>query len=628
MSSVPFAIDPSLSGQALDPIFRELLERSHELVLVFARQGRVLYVNGGCRFYLGREPDQIVGSSLFDLVHPDDLEAFQRGFQHWAAHGATTPWTTECRHRTPAGAVHHLHWTLLTRLEDGEVCGFSAIGHDVTAARLAERALARSEERRRAVFAGMLDAIVTIDGEGTILEVSDSVRGMFGYAPDELVGRNVKLLMPEPYRSEHDGYLANYRETGATWILNRTREFQVLRADGSPIDCELSVSRIDFDPDVGPVFCGSFRDVTDRKRAERKLADSERRFRAIFDQEFQYVGLLEPDGTVLEVNATALERTGVSRADVIGRPFWTTYWWQASDSCDRLKRAIEDAAAGKFVRFEVEILAGDGARRTIDFSVKPLRDPEGRVVLLIPEGRDITDLKAAQRRETSMLRALAAIGESASLLAHEIKNPITAVHLALRAVADKLGEDHRVVLEELVERMRKLERTMRRTLSFTRPSDLRLEVCEPGRLLASVADLMRPEADRGGHTIELRVAEDTPALTGDRGLLEELLANLVRNSLDALDRPGRIELRAFPAEGEVALVVEDDGPGIPAGQVEEVFRPFVTTKSSGTGIGLALCRKIAEEHGGSIELVPGTLGGAAFELRLPASPTASLAPTA
>jgi len=622
MSTSPFALDPALADGELEPIFRDLLERSH-LVLVFGSQGRILYANAVCESYFGVGPSDVVGRPFFDLVHADDVGELRAGFQHWAAQGANHVWTTECRHTTPDGALHHLQWTLVPRLVDGEIAGFTGLAHDVTAARLTERALARSEGRRRAVFQGMLDGVVTIDAYGTILEVSDSVRRIMGYEPAELVGQNVRVLMPEPHRSAHDGYLATYRETGKTWILNETREFQVRRRDGELIDCELSVARIDLGPDAEPIFCGSFRDVTDRKRAEHALAESERRFRAIFDQEFQFVGLLAPDGTVLEVNASALERTGVTREDVVGRPFWETYWWWGSaEARERLEEAVRESASGKFVRFEVDILGGEGASRTLDFSLKPLRDGEGRVTLLIPEGRDITELKAAQRRETSMLRALASIGESASLLAHEIKNPITAVHVALRAVADKLGEDHRVVLEELVERMRKLERTMRRTLSFTRPSELHPRACEPRDLLESSADLLRPEADRRGHELVVEVADDAPRVQCDRGLMEDVLGNLVRNSLDALERAGRIELRAERDGDRLAFIVDDDGPGIPEDMAQEVFKPFVTTKGSGTGLGLPLCRKIAAEHGGSLEVGASRLGGTAMVLRLPLAPTA------
>ena len=138
-----------------------------------------------------------------------------------------------------------------------------------------------SEIRLRAILAGMLDPVVTIDAHGTVQQASASVRSVFGWEPGDLVGRNVNVLMGEPHRSLHDGYLARYRETGETHILDRTREFEVVHKDGTPLVCELSVSRVDVPGESEPLFIGSFRDVTARRAAERALSERERRLSAL-----------------------------------------------------------------------------------------------------------------------------------------------------------------------------------------------------------------------------------------------------------------------------------------------------------------------------------------------------------
>ena len=146
------------------------------------------------------------------------------------------------------------------------------------------------------------------------------------------------------------------------------------------------------------------RDSTSHRPIEESLArllgdpaEAERRFRAIFDQAFQFIGLVAPDGTLLEANQTALEFVGVARAEVIGRPFWETKWWATSSAAqERLKTAIAAAAHGALVRYEVDLPDARGRAATIDFSVKPLVDRSGRVFLLITEGRDITDRKRAE----------------------------------------------------------------------------------------------------------------------------------------------------------------------------------------------------------------------------------------
>lgn len=487
------------------------------------------------------------------------------------------------------------------------------------ARRTIEEGLEHSESRMRALLACLLDPTVVTDAFGIIQATSDSVERVFGYSPGDLVGQNINVLMAEPHRSAHDGYLERYRRTGETNILGRTREFEIVREDGKTIICDLSVARAEMPGGLGPLFIGSFRDVTERKRAEEAVRDSERRFRALFDRAFEFIGLLRPDGTVLEVNQVACEAGALEREDVIGKPFWEARWWSHSQAMsDRIRDAVARASKGEFVRFEISQRGRGDSILDVDFSLTPVKDDEGRVVLLIPEGRNVTDLKAAQRAETATLRALATIGESAAVLAHEIKNPITAVNLALRAVANSLGEDHKAILEDLVARMQHLERLMRGTLSFARPLEIRLVECNARELLDRTLGRMVPQLARTQSEAQIAV-EGSVRFLGDPGLLEEVLSNLVWNAIEAKGTGAKVVLSAARSGKDDALLsVEDDGPGVPEDRRESIFKPFVTTKSGGTGLGLAICRKIVEEHGGMIRVEPGISGGARFVIRLKA----------
>ena len=602
--------------------FRAFVERSEDLMTVVDTEARFVYVNPAAGRMFGLAPDDCLGRCAFDSVHPEDRDRTRAEFATWIRSGeGPVCFLHENRQLSGSGEVTHLLWTI-QRIRDrsGRTRYLASMARDVTRARRLEELVARSAKRLGSLIEGMLDPVITIDQRGHILQVSRSVGDVFGYAPEELVGQKIQVLMPEPHRSHHDEYLARYLATGETWILNTTRQFEVLRKDGAPITCELSVSRIDVPGEEEPIFCGSFRDVTQRLRAERELAESERRFHAIFDQEYQLVGLLDPAGTVLEANQAALQAAGLSREDVVGHPFWETRWWRHStQDRERLRGAIERAAAGEFVRFETTVTDPSGASVAIDFSIKPILDAEGRVVLLLPEGRNVTPIKEAQRRETAMLRALAAIGESASVLAHEIKNPITGINIALRAVADRLGADHQELLEDLVSRMQRLEQTMRRTLSFARPLDLRPARCGAGELARGAAVTLQPLAESRGVRLEVEERGATPPLEVDPGLIEEVLVNLVRNGIEAVPAGGRVRLSSGPdgGGGAVLLEVEDDGPGIPASQLPQLFKPFVTTKAEGTGLGLAVCKKIVEAHGGTIDAGRSELGGARFRVRLP-----------
>ncbi len=476
--------------------------------------------------------------------------------------------------------------------------------------------LQRADAQARALFSSLLDPTIVIDAFGIIQAASDSVQRVFKYVPAELIGRNVRVLTPEPHRSAHDRYLEAYRGTGSTTILGRTREFSVVCKDGSEVACELSVARADFPG--GPCFVGSFRDVTDKKRAEESLRASEERLRALFDGTFQFMGLLGPDGTLLEANRTACESIGVERESVLGLPFWATPWWSHSAEMQAtIRSAVQRASAGEFVRLELSQRTREGVLE-VDFSLMPVRGKGGSVAFLIPEGRDVSALKAAQRAETAVLRALASIGESAAVFAHEIKNPITGVNVALRAVADQLGEDHKAVLEDLVGRMRRLEQLMRGTLSFARPLELRRAPVDALQLIEETIAHLRSQIVKAGSEVTVKGRAQRIELDGDAQRLEEVLANLISNSIEAVGSGARVELAAERSDdGGATLTIDDAGPGIPEEKRESIFKPFVTTKPRGTGLGLAICRKIVEAHGGSIAAQRSPAGGARFILHFP-----------
>jgi PAS domain S-box-containing protein len=150
-------------------------------------------------------------------------------------------------------------------------------------------------------------------------------------------------------------------------------------------------------------------EAVERKRTAEALQESERRFRAIFNNAFQFSGLLAPDGTLLEANQTSLDFGGLTREQVIGRPFWEAPWWSlSSETQDQLRAAVRHAASGGFMRYEVEVCGANNTVITIDFSLKPVFNEAGDVVLLIPEGRDITKAGAPKKLCIKLKSACAA----------------------------------------------------------------------------------------------------------------------------------------------------------------------------------------------------------------------------
>lgn len=256
-------------------------------------------------------------------------------------------------------------------------------------AKVAERtaALAEREARYRALVEVIPDLMIRMGGDGTYLDV--------------VVGQDFKLFNPGCTNSGANIYDVSPQEHARQRMIYvqralETRQMQFyeyeIEVDGQWYSEEARIMAINADEVLVIV-----RDISDRKRTEAALRASETRFRAIFNNMFQFIGLLSLDGTLLEANEAALQAAGVTAEEVIGQPFWQGPWWQISaESQAQLQQAIVRAAQGEFIRYEVEVWGAHQQVIPIDFSLRPLIDENGQVAMLIPEGRDLTQAKRLQ----------------------------------------------------------------------------------------------------------------------------------------------------------------------------------------------------------------------------------------
>ncbi len=355
------------------------------------------------------------------------------------------------------------------------------------------------------------DAIITADDQGRILSFSPAAERIFGHLESEIIGENVKILMPEPYHSEHDGYMEHYLETGEKHIIGSGREVRAMRKSGEIFVAELAVGELKMGSQH--VFTGFIRDADDRAKAETRARDLQIR----------------------------LER--VARIQMLG--------------------------------------------------------------------------------------------EMSAALAHEINQPLTAITNFAEAAKRHLGNDAPDLDEiakqvaaiadqslragEIIRRMRKL---VDRGQADIRPEDINdiiLEAVRVGRLTVSSV----------GPHVNLDLGQDLPMVMADRIQIQQVILNLMRNALEAVsgdheltiqsrrdDAPNHITLRAGIRDDEVRVCVHDTGPGIPQHLLDRLFEPLVTTKATGLGIGLAICRTIIETHGGRI-WAENTEDGASFHFTLP-----------
>ena len=367
----------------------------------------------------------------------------------------------------------------------------------------AEEAARVSAERFRAVIDSAHDAIIAIDARGHIETFNRAAQRIFGYTPEEVIGRNVSALMPQPYRRDHDGYLNNYLTTGIPKIIGTGREVQAQRKDGSVFPIDLSVGEMNVGGRRG--FIGIIRDITARRVAERQ---------------------------VRELTAEMLH---ISR--------------------------------------------------------------------------------------------LSAMGQLSSSIAHELNQPLTAVVNYTEAARQMLSNADRTqvparVLEFMEKAGGQAERAgqiIRRLRSFVEKSAAERSPEDLNKVVEEASTLATIGAKVDGITVTHEFARDLPPVLIDKVQIQQVVVNLVRNAIEALSNADRRVLTVSTASNDDTLevMVCDTGHGIAPEIADQLFKPFVTTKTSGMGIGLSISHSIIEAHGGRLWAEPNPGGGTIFRFVLP-----------
>lgn len=396
----------------------------------------------------------------------------------------------------------------ITPLRDGSgrIQGFAKVVRDMTAQLAAEDGLRASEAHLRSILETVPDAMIVIDEQARIQSFSTTAMRQFGYQPEEVLGKNIKILMPGPYREQHDGYIQRYLSTGERRIIGTGRVVVGQRKDGSTFPMELAVGEMH--SGGGRYFTGFIRDLTERQQTETRL------------QELQ--------------------------------------------------------------------------------------------------------------SELVHMSRFTALGEMASTLAHEINQPLTAIANYLkgcRRILQRMEGDQVPMLRDGVnlaaEQALRAGQVIRHLREFVARGESEHHIESLQKLVEEASALALVGAKENGVHITFRLDPDAPLVLADRIQIQQILLNLIRNAIEAMqDKDTRrrelvIATSAELAEQMVAISVSDTGAGIAPEIAEQLFQPFVTTKPHGMGVGLSICRTIVESHGGKIwvESAPGRGTKFTFTLR-------------
>jgi PAS domain S-box-containing protein len=518
------------------------------------------------------------------------------------------------------GALDDVYWTYSYSPiygATGTIDGILIVCQDMTEKIRATRERDEASRRLQQVFDLTTDGILSIDRSWRCIYANPRARQIVA-ASGEFVGKNIWEAFPAMIY-EDSPYVKFYRQAMDEGIAGEFEAFY-------PAPLNIWV-RVQVRPSAEGLVT-YFRDVTEEKQTTSALHDSGIRFNAIYSTSHEYIGVLSREGTILDCNRAALEFGGNTLAEVVGRPFWEGPWFVHTPGAPEMARQVIAAGAeGKTVRREMSLVRPNGETMIFDFSLSPFRDEQGEVVFLVPEARDITELK---RAEAALLQSekLAAVGRLASSIAHEINNPLESVtNLIYLARKDAVTEEMRDYLETAERELRRVAVITNQTLRFhkqaTKP---RLVSCE--ELFESVLSIHQGRVVNAHVRIERRSRGNASVMCFD-GEIRQVLNNLAGNAIDAMHPGGgRLLLRSRPGtewstgRRGVVLTVADSGEGISPAVMKRVFEPFFTTKGdSGTGLGLWVSQEIIARHEGGLRVRSSQreeLSGTVFTVFLPA----------
>jgi PAS domain S-box-containing protein len=377
------------------------------------------------------------------------------------------------------------------------------------------------------------------------------------------------------------------------------------------------------------------KEAAEREQAEEALKESERRFRAIFDNAAIGIALVDFEGRPVESNPALVEMLGYTAEEQRGMRFAEFTHPGDVDLDLRLYRRLMDGEIDRY-RIEKRYYHKDGRMVWANLTVSLVRDGLGQPRFAIGMAEDITEGKRAEEKlhemqaELAHIGRLTALGELTASIAHEVNQPLAAIvgnaDICLSWLNNS-GADLGMVREalaDIVDDGNRAGQVIARVRSLLKKDEAQKELLDINAVIREAVAMVTSEAGRRYVSLQLELCPSIPLVLGDRVQLQQVLLNLIMNGFESMaacgDGPRELFIRSEEYDSTFLVVeVRDTGPGICRADLERVFAAFYTTKSNGIGIGLSICRSIIGAHGGKLWAAPSPEGGAMLRFTLPAN---------
>ncbi len=489
------------------------------------------------------------------------------------------------------------------------------------------------ERRFRRTLEDIHMAAVLIDKSGRLEFCNDYFLDLCGLTREEALGRPwVAGFVPGERAGEVEAALRELRAGGR---FPRDLEAPLLtREGGDRLMAWHNTLMRDADGGVAGVTCLG-EDITDRRQAEEQV----RKLSRAVEQSPSIVMLTNRHGGIEYVNPKFVEVTGYGREEVLGKnPRFLKSGEMPPAEYEQLWERVQ---AGGEWRGEFHNRRKNGELYWESASISGLRGPEGEITHFVAVKEDITARKAleeeveARKRELARSESLAAMGRMASMVAHDLRNPLSSVKMGVQIMGRQGDDRARELASIAIEQIHHMETILTDMLAYARPEAVKMEWTSIRKTLDLSIRSVQRQIDEAGAALVTRYQPGLPAVPADPDKLRQVFSNLIVNAAQAVtgnpegDRELTVAATVNLGDEGTGVRVEicDNGDGFEEEEAERLFEPFFTTRAKGTGLGLAICRQIIGQHGGRLVLEPRETGGTCAVLTLPTTPPGEDAPT-
>ena len=608
---------------------REVIETIPAMTVTIAPDGRDTFIGKRFSEYSGLSQEEARGSGWKVTVHPDDLDLYLHKWRPSLKSGDPVEFETRVR-RADGEYRWFLARAVAQRDNQGNILKWYEVLTDIEDRKRAEAVLRDSEARvRRLVDANIIGVFTwrrdkTEDAvfRAVFHDVNDAFLRIVGYDREDLITRSVWILTPPDWQDRTQRAMAEMNLNG----VFQPYEKEYIRKDGSRVPVLVGAAQTDDNAEEGVAFV---LDLTDQKRAEAALRESEEQWKAVFENNPVMYFMVDATGTILSVNPFGAEQLGYRVDELIGRPVHILF-----HDADR-ERALRNKAfcldhLGQALSWELRKLRKDGEARWVRETARAMLINNRPVLLIvsedISEGRRAAEALREVQAELAHANRVAALGQLTASIAHEVNQPVAGVlssgQAALRWLDRPDLEAARRAIERVIRDATRAGDVISGLRALVKKAPPRTESFDMNEAIREVIVVTRGEAAKSGISVKTQLAEGLPLIHGDRVQLQQVILNLIINAIEAMSGiskgPRELLIKTAKSESDcVSVTVQDTGPGLDPANSDRAFEAFYTTKPDGLGIGLSICRSIVEAHGGELAVTANMPHGAVFQFTVP-----------